>query len=289
MATVLAFMNLKGGVGKTTLTAALAREFVKKAAKRILLVDLDPQCNLSNIFFDPDEIIGFPQHETVLHALYPVKGKGHPKLCLKGTKRVFSEKTLFFAERSVDLLPGSMEIYKIIAHAGANEAQYCIQNFEEVIGEAAGYDYIFLDTNPSANLATMCALQSAHFVIAPMAMDVFSVRGIRILKEVFADKYRWLNEDQRIVGIWNKVDSKLRGSDTMSGLEKDLAKSNPEIFRWVLANRIYETGHLHYEGSKKGFAQDQTGVRRPDFFNRILAELEEVCTELLQRIRVVHA
>jgi hypothetical protein len=75
----------------------------------------------------------------------------------------------------------------------------------------------------------------------------------------------------------------------MSKLEKDLAKSNPEIFRWVLANRIYETSHLHYEGSKKGFAQDQTGVRRPDFFNRILAELEEVCTELLQRIRVVHA
>jgi cellulose biosynthesis protein BcsQ len=289
MATVLAFMNLKGGVGKTTLTAALAREFAKKAAKKILLIDLDPQCNLSSIFFDPDEIVKFPQEQTVLHALYPVQGHGRAKLCLKGVRQVFSEKTLFHSKRAIDLLPGSMEIYRIIATAGANEAQYCIQNFEEVISEAAGYDFVFIDTNPSANLATMCALQTAHFVVAPMAMDIFSVRGIRILKEVFADKYRWLNEDQRIVGIWNKVDSKLRGTDATSRLERALAEANPEIFRWVLVNRIYETNHLHYEGSKKGFAQDQTGVKRPDFFSRVLAELEEVCAELLQRIRLVDA
>src|SRR5262249_34321247 len=164
MATVLAFMNLKGGVGKTTLTAALAREFVKTTAKRVLLVDLDPQCNLSSIFFDPDEIVKFPQQQTVHHALFPAKGS--PKLCLRDVRSVFSEKGLFRGERSIHLLPGSMEIYKIIATAGANEAAYCIQNFDDVINEAAAYDFIFLDTNPSANLATMCALQTAHFVVA---------------------------------------------------------------------------------------------------------------------------
>src|SRR5262249_30372968 len=185
--------------------------------------------------------------------------KGSPKLCLRDVRSVFSEKGLFRGERSIHLLPGSMEIYKIIATAGANEAAYCIQNFDDVINEAAAYDFIFLDTNPSANLATMCALQTAHFVVAPMAMDIFSVRGIRILKEVFADKYHWLNEDQRIIGIWNKVDSRLRGTDATSRLERALAETNPEIFRWVLANRIYETNHLHYEGSRRGFAQDQTG------------------------------
>jgi chromosome partitioning protein len=287
MAIVLAFMNLKGGVGKTTLAAALAREFVKAAAKKILLIDLDPQCNLSSIFFDPDEIVKFPAQQTVLHALYP--DKGDPARCLRGVKRVFAEGNLFHTERSINLLPGSMEIYKIIATAGANEAEFCIQNFKEVISEATDYDFIFIDSNPSANLATMCALQASHFVVAPMVMDMFSVRGIRILKEVFVEKYRWLNEDQRIVGIWNKVDIKLRDSAATSRLEKALAKTNSEILRWVLANRIYETNHLHYEGSKKGFMQDQTNVGRLDFFNRVLDELGLVCAELLQRIRLVNA
>lgn len=285
MSIVLAFMNLKGGVGKTTLAAALAREFVNEAAKKVLLIDLDPQCNLSSIFFDPDEIVKFPKHQTILHALYDKD----PARCLQGVKRVFAQRNLFHPDRSINLLPGSMEIYKVIATAGANEAQFCIDNFKEVINAANSYDFIFLDTNPSANLATMCALQTAHFVVAPMAMDSFSVRGIRILKEVFADKYRWLNEDQRIVGIWNKVDSKLRDSAATSPLEKALARANPEIIRWVLANRIYETNHLHYEGSKKGFVQAQTNVGRLDFFNRVIEELGAVCAELLQRIRLVYA
>jgi len=285
MGTVLAFMNLKGGVGKTTLAAALAREFVKEAAKKVLLIDLDPQCNLSSIFFDPDEIASFPRHQTVHYALYPEKRD--PARCLKGAKRVFAEGNLFHTERRINLLAGSMEIYKIIATAGANEAQFCIDNFKEVINAAEDYDFIFIDTNPSANLATMCALQTAHFVVAPMAMDIFSVRGIRILKEVFADKYRWLNEDQRIIGIWNKVDSRFR--DATSPLERALARANPEIIRWVLANRIYETNHLHYEGSKKGFVQEQTNVGRRDLFNRVVEELGVVCAELLQRIRLVHA
>lgn len=289
MTTTLAFMNLKGGVGKTTLAAALAREFVKGEAKKILLVDLDPQCNLSNIFFTAEEIVEFAPVNTALHALYPVQGKGHPKKCLEGVKRIFSEKHLFRSERSIDLLPGSMEIYRLIATAGANEAQYCIQNFADVIKAAANYDYVFLDTNPSANLATMCALQTANFVVAPMTMDMFSVRGIRILKEVFVERYQWLNDDQRIFGIWNKVDTKLRRSDATSPLERALAQSSPDISRWLLANRIYETGHLEYDGSKRGFAQDQTGVRRPDFFERMQNELAEVTAELLQRIRGVHA
>jgi chromosome partitioning protein len=161
MAIVLAFMNLKGGVGKTTLAAALAREFVKAAAKKILLIDLDPQCNLSSIFFDPDEIVKFPAQQTVLHALYP--DKGDPARCLRGVKRVFAEGNLFHTERSINLLPGSMEIYKIIATAGANEAEFCIQNFKEVISEATDYDFIFIDSNPSANLATMCASAGVAF------------------------------------------------------------------------------------------------------------------------------
>jgi chromosome partitioning protein len=286
-----AFMNLKGGVGKTVLTANIAREIVRQHNKKILLVDLDPQCSLSYLFAEPAEIDKMSKEKTAHETLYP-EGGG-PERLLDETKNLYEDSRFLGPPRTakIDLVFGSMEIYRIIAHSGANEREYCIQNFKAFMEAALKrYDFVFVDTNPSTNIATMCALDACDYIIAPMTMDVFSVRGILMLKDIFSDRFIWLrNNPNRIIGIWNMVASRLRHTDQLSTAERALQGSNPDIFRTTLAHRIYDTGYLHYEGKKRGFLHDLKGIARIDLFNNARSDLSKVCGELFQRVGLAGA
>ena len=287
-----AFMNLKGGVGKTVLAANIAREIVRqRPTEKILLVDLDPQCSLTYLFDEPATIDALAKEKTALQALYPKDDD--PEALLKHKKTVYEEHPLLGTPRGakIDLIYGSMEIYRVIATSGANEREYCIQNFNKFMAEARKqYDYVFVDTNPSTNIAIMCALDACNFIIAPMTMDIFSVRGILMLKDIFSDRFIWLRDNPaRIIGIWNMVASRLRNSDRLSVAERTLQNSNADIFRTALVNRIYETDYLHYEGRKRGFLHDRGGIARLDLFNNAKRDLTKVCTELFQRVELAGA
>jgi len=121
-------------------------------------------------------------------------------------------------------------------------------------------------------------------------MDIFSVRGILMLKDIFSDRFIWLRDDPgRIIGIWNMVASRLRHTDQLSTAERTLQSSNPDIFRTALANRIYDTAYLHYEGKKRGFLHDFKGIARIDLFNNARSDLSKVCGELFQRVGLASA
>lgn len=287
-----AFMNLKGGVGKTVLAANIARELVKqRPGKKVLLVDLDPQCSLSYLFREPTQIDGLPKQQSTYYAIF--SNDAEPATVVDHRISVYQDKHLFYPSDGtrIDLILGSMEIYRIIATSGANEREYCIQNFNRFMERArAEYDYVFVDTNPSTNIATMCALDTCDYVIAPMTLDIFSVRGILMLKDIFSDRFIWMRHNpDRIIGIWNMVASKLRHTDRLSVAERTLQTQNPDIFRSALAARIYETDYLHYVGNKRGFLHDRSGIARIDLFSNATRDLQAVCAELFQRIGVAGA
>src|SRR5262249_9860221 len=150
---------------------------------------------------------------------------------------------------------------------------HCIQSFKSFIKEATKvYDYVVVDTNPSTNIGTQCALAACDFVVAPMKMDIFSVRGIVMLQEVFGDDYECLQKGaKRIIGVWNMMDPKLRGTSRLSALERSLYDANKDIFGMTVGPRIYESGYLHYR-QEKGFVHDFGMIRRRDFFNRTKKE-----------------
>lgn len=287
MATVLAFMNLKGGVGKTVLAANLAREIATKDRrdpKDVLLIDLDPQCSLSYLFSNNDEVARLERHQTALEAMWPENGG--PVELLKHRKNLFSPTGMFrrSSKGKVDLIRGSMDIYKIIANGGANIKGHCLQNFKAFVeAVSSNYDFIIIDTNPSTNIASLCGLAAANFVVAPMKLDMFSVLGILMLQEIFASEYPHLNaESKRLIGVWNVVDRKLRHSPGTSPLERSLHQVSPEIFATAVGSRIYETSYLHYR-ERSGFIHNFTGVR-VDFLRQAVRDLSNVCNELLQRV-----
>ena len=110
------------------------------------------------------------------------------------------------------------------------------------------------------------------------------------LKDIFSDRFIWLRDDPgRIIGIWNMVASRLRHTDTLSTAERTLQSSNPDIFRTALANRIYDTAYLHYQGQRRGFLHDFRGIARIDLFNNARSDLSKVCKELFLRVGLAGA
>src|SRR5262249_20519790 len=102
-----AFMNLKGGVGKTVLTANIAREIVRQHDKKIRLVDLDPQCSLSYLFAEPAEIDKMRKAKTAHETLYPEDGG--PESLLDEAKSIYEDSPFLGRRRTakIDLVFGS--------------------------------------------------------------------------------------------------------------------------------------------------------------------------------------
>jgi cellulose biosynthesis protein BcsQ len=167
---------------------------------------------------EPIDIDKMAKEKTAQETLYPKDNKLQPEALLNQAKNIYTDGSFLGRPRGakIDLIFGSTEIYRIIAHSGANEREYCIQNFKKFIEAASNrYDFVFVDTNPSTNIATMCALV-CQFVIAPMTMDIFSVRGILMLKDIFSDRFICLREDPRqIIGISKMVASRHRHTDKL--------------------------------------------------------------------------
>src|SRR5262245_45655899 len=154
--TVYAFMNLKGGVGKTTLAANLGYELAEQQKAAAVLVDTDPQCNLTQVFLRSDQLDQIQADRTVF-ATFKTPSKyvdPHPA----DLRITVSPK----ASVRVDLIPGSFETLKFGVMQNGLRPIAMMDNFTSFITQCkAEYGTVILDTNPSSTFTTLCALSVA--------------------------------------------------------------------------------------------------------------------------------
>jgi chromosome partitioning protein len=162
MARVITVSNHKGGVGKTTIVAnlgfCLARHF------KILLIDLDPQANLSlGLGFDKEEENIEKYLKNIIHFRLPVV-------------------TPYVINSYVDIIPCSIELLKI-----ENQLHETLRG-EMVLKEMLGplknkYDLIIIDCPPAFDLLTKNALNSSNLILIPAKPELFSIHGIKHIKD----------------------------------------------------------------------------------------------------------
>jgi len=202
---VMAVMNLKGGVGKTTVTAQLSGAWQQTFGGRVLLIDLDPQYNLSQTFFsmqEADASSGLDRSVISLFERSRLHARDAPSPAenwLILTSAPFTPAARDIYVHSIlgtdgppgrlDLISGQFEISK---YAFANDhdtlaaiKQHFLRSIDHYRSE---YDLIVFDTNPNATFLTRCALEAADRVIAPMHADIYSLRGVRLLNLVVQDQ-----------------------------------------------------------------------------------------------------
>lgn len=202
---VLAVMNMKGGVGKTTITAQLAGAAQALNAGRVLLVDFDPQYNLTQLFFPASEADEAASEDASVISLFEKSrlhqpGRPSPadlwnELSTDPFPPAPRDRIVHdilqgdSAKGRFDIIFGQFEISKYAFSTDAAGLDAVRTNFLRSIDHYRGlYDLILLDTNPNATFLTRCALEAADRVLAPIHTDVYSLRGLRLLNRVISDQ-----------------------------------------------------------------------------------------------------
>ncbi|HUS68020.1 MAG TPA: AAA family ATPase [Kofleriaceae bacterium] len=161
MARIVAVVNQKGGVGKTTTAVNLAAS-VAAAGYNVLLVDFDPQGNASSA-------VGYPKDRVELTVYDAMIGE----VAFKDVIRPTEITSLFVAPANMDLVGAEIEL--IGSEAREQHLARCIDQVAE------HFDYILIDCPPSLGLLTINALSCADGVVVPMQAEYFALEGLSAL------------------------------------------------------------------------------------------------------------
>ena len=263
---IITFFNNKGGVGKTTLTGNIAAYFALEKGRNVLVIDCDPQCNITQFVLGDIKTIGLywppkgdkekTKTRTILDVVDPI---------LSGDAEI--DKSIRPLRRSqnrfnVDLIPGHPRFSTFedelssawaelpTGKAGGFRITNWLRSFAD--GVASEYDLVFVDVSPSLGALNRSVLLCSDFFITPLGADAFSVLGIRNIS-------RWMKSwiDYYEVG--------LQQSERLNpgALEKY------EILRQIAISN----GFVGYT-LQQYIAKSKAGVRRPTkAYERILHDI----------------
>jgi chromosome partitioning protein len=282
---VIAFMNLKGGVGKTTLAGNTVRSLADIANLKILLMDLDSQCNLTQMFRSAEEIdrrSGRSVYQCFesKHFFKEPPGPSDLKMLLHKND----------AGSLIDIVYGSFETFQLaVAMPGGLVSNAAVQHFYDFMDKAKKeYDLIVLDTNPSATFTTLCALDAANFLVAPITMDTFSMRGIHLLTRVLKGRYPWLGDPRCVRLMPNRipVTSEAKVLNRLENEEKELRQKFKHLEDSIMVSRIHESKLLSHKAPDGGFVADRrVWPMHRHWKARVKAEFDAAAKEILLSVR----
>jgi chromosome partitioning protein len=208
LARVISFANQKGGVAKTTTTLNLGVAFAERGY-RVLLVDLDPQGNLTmSQGLNPD---------TIEQSMFDVLAHRLP------IEQVIEEREVHIAVSSIDLAGADMALSSQIGRERALE--------KALAPVKERYDYILIDTPPSLGLLTINAFVASAGVIVPVQTEYLSLRGLVQLENTLGMVRENLNPDVQIIGIL----------PTMYDKRVTHSREADEILRESFGDLVYNT------------------------------------------------
>ena len=199
MALVISTVNMKGGVGKTTLTVNLATCLAKYHQKRVLVLDLDAQISATLSLMSPHEFAQTRKKRKTLSYLIDniIQPNPHSKL------DVFDIICPAVCDvEGLELLPGDIELYDeyLVSEMLHKEAQLNEGiNFESVWNKFESvlikkildpvmdeYDFVIMDCAPGYNLLTRSAIAASNFYLLPARPEPLSIVGIQLLERRIA-------------------------------------------------------------------------------------------------------
>ena len=219
-AKIVSLINMKGGVGKTTLAVGLAWELAKDYD--VLLVDIDPQFNATQWVVDTETYLAWLKNKhTVLNVYSPA---GHGVQGLLGgdappPPKVTAASAIIEVEqqgRKLDILPSTLELIRLDAAARGTENR--LRVFLEKVADK--YDYILIDCPPTVSLFSFSAFLASHAYLVPVKPDPLSVLGLPLLERAITEYEERSGHELPRVGL---VFTQVRQTDAMTASMRQLS------------------------------------------------------------------
>jgi chromosome partitioning protein len=208
--TIISIANLKGGVGKTTVTQNLAG-VLQERGERVLLLDMDHQANLTSVFEGGDSNQG--PRETITRVLLD-----HVPLAsaIQATRIA-----------GISIVPADLDLAFLDNRLGNNiNAAYRL--VESLTGLEQNFDYVLIDCPPHLGIATWMSLVASDAFLVPVDAHHFSYQGAQRLEEVVAEIRKRANPKLRLLGyILNRI--QLRRKITESYVEQFKEMFGPKL------------------------------------------------------------
>lgn len=221
---IISFANQKGGVGKTTTTLNVGAYLAKKK-KKVLLVDLDPQGNLTSgvgCSRSRSDVMGQKDLPTIYDIL--VKDKKYSEVFL--TTKI----------NNLHILPSNLEL------AGAEIELVSMMSRETRLKNALKpikdqYDYILIDCPPSLGLLTINALSASDKIIVPVQCEYFALEGLSQLLEMVKMVRNSLNSSLEVMGVvLTMFDSRTKLSSVVAEEVRKFFKD--KVFKTIIPRNI---------------------------------------------------
>lgn len=285
LAPVISVINMKGGVGKTTISGNVFRELYRRQRKNVLLIDFDPQYNLSQLILTRDEHEQLlDETRTLWHIMVPDEPTSifdvsdddlaRPKALSSYTHRL---KQLPKDEAHIDLIAGDFRMVRLTIQSDFSAIRINRLRFEALMLEARSeYDLVVLDCNPSSSFMTYAAVESSTHLLVPVRPDKYSILGLEMLDEYCRTLPGILKPPEMLVVLNGIV-----RSQPPSTPEQEL-RAHKDYGPRTLVNRVPDSGVLIARPEYSGFAVDKGGP-----YSLVTARaLRDVADELAEAIGV---
>lgn len=255
--TIIATANQKGGVGKTTTTVNVAAGLVS-LGKKVLCIDFDPQCHLSKYLGHK-----FDGGRTITDFIFAKTDY---------TELPSTEGLIRHTPFGIDYIPSSLRLSRgerALAHAMFPE-RVLREILAGIIPE--GYDFVFIDCNPSMGLLLTNVLSAADRVLIPVQTEEFSVDGLEDMMDLIQMVKANINPDLEILGLLPTMMANNNDSREVAGwLRKEFPSLafNAGIGRYVDAPRSVKA-RKPVIGSKSKLAEQYMAATR-----ELLEKLED--------------
>ena len=243
MSNVIAIVNQKGGVGKTTTTANLGIGLAQEG-KRVLLIDSDPQGSLTIS-------LGYPQPDQLPVTLSQIMGK------LLADAPIEPQEGILHHDEGVDLMPANIELSGMeVSLVNAMSREKVLKQYIDSMKR--DYDYVLLDCMPSLGMLTINALAAADSVLIPVQAQYLPAKGLEQLLQTISKVRRQINPKLKIDGILlTMVDNRTNYAKEIGGLLRDTYGGKLNMFASEIPHSV-RAAEISAEG-KSIFAHDPKG------------------------------
>ncbi|MFL0473462.1 ParA family protein [Priestia sp. 179-F W1.4 NHS] len=245
---VISILNMKGGVGKSTVTINLAHTLSSLHNKKVLVVDFDPQANASGGLVNYEKYADHRKTKRVISDIFtdirsivgPIPPNSKEKKLLELEDMTCSVKS-YETGAFLDLVPSELELSSVLERTGGSNIEDRLKLILK--NKKNKYDIILVDCSPTYSVLTNNALKASDYVLIPVKPDPFSARGIPMLLNKIASHNNANSDEDKVqpLGIvFTMVDDSIQ---YVTSVKAEIIREHRNVFRnQILYNEYYSRG-----------------------------------------------
>ena len=282
MATTVSLINMKGGVGKTTVASQLAHA-AGKADFRVLAIDLDPQSNLSQSLMGPQRYVDHigdnrPTIAQIFDDYVPASGTYRSPRPIN-LDEVIVKRVGYWENSSLDLIPSRLELSRTLKNPTGKERRLA----KALARISDRYDLVLIDCAPTESILTDAAYFASRYVVVPVRPEFMATIGLPLLARSLAE-FQIENEDHQIeiAGlVFNHTTYQSDGREARRSITE--VQNTAKKYGWHVFESQIRYSASYPRAAREGAPLAHTGDAR----GFVIEEFEDVKNEIFRKLGVM--